>query len=161
SSGFRSAAMLFRYFGGIPVLAGPGFGIHPRQVTTNDGRKAYFLANGYVVFTGEENGTWFVYRVKEDGSELQKVVRIRNPLSLSSAAPDGKWLVIQPGSDSTDLMDRSAMLYPVAGGPPRVICVPCTNRNEVERPGASGVSWSPDGKFLYMNFLASIYAIPL
>src|SRR5262245_8065415 len=28
SSGFRSAAMLFRYLGGIPVFAGPGFGIH-------------------------------------------------------------------------------------------------------------------------------------
>src|SRR5947199_7181388 len=28
SSGFRSEAMLFRYFGGTPVLAGPRFGIH-------------------------------------------------------------------------------------------------------------------------------------
>src|SRR5881396_1271554 len=28
SSGFRSEAMLFRYFGGTPVFAGPGFGIH-------------------------------------------------------------------------------------------------------------------------------------
>src|SRR5262249_49306468 len=28
SSGFRSEAMLFKYFGGIPVFAGPGFGIH-------------------------------------------------------------------------------------------------------------------------------------
>src|SRR5262245_43252813 len=30
SSGFRSEAMLFRYFGGTPVFAGPGFGIHHR-----------------------------------------------------------------------------------------------------------------------------------
>src|ERR1043166_4764317 len=29
SSGFRSEAMSFRYFGGTPVFAGPGFGIHP------------------------------------------------------------------------------------------------------------------------------------
>src|SRR5262245_55261307 len=28
SSGFRSAAMLFRYFGGTPVFAGPRLGIH-------------------------------------------------------------------------------------------------------------------------------------
>src|SRR5262249_5663597 len=28
SSGFRSAAMLFRYFGGISAFAGPRFGIH-------------------------------------------------------------------------------------------------------------------------------------
>src|SRR5207247_6988258 len=35
----------------------------PRQVTTNDGRKAYFAAGGYVFFMGEEKGTRFVYRV--------------------------------------------------------------------------------------------------
>src|SRR5207253_8354320 len=28
SSGFRSEAILFRYFGGMPVFAGPRFGIH-------------------------------------------------------------------------------------------------------------------------------------
>jgi DNA-binding winged helix-turn-helix (wHTH) protein/Tol biopolymer transport system component len=133
----------------------------PRPITTNPGRKAYFSAGGYVVFTGEEKGTSFVYRVKEDGSELQKVVSIRNTVSSPSVSPDGRWLVIQPASDSTDIMDRSAMLYPVGGGPPRLLCAPCTNGNDVERTQPPGVSWSPDGKFLYMKFQASTYAVPL
>ena len=37
----------------------------------------------------------------------------------------------------------------------------CVNGNDVERVGPPGVSWSPDGKFLYMNFRESMYAIPL
>jgi hypothetical protein len=61
----------------------------PRQIATTDGWKAYF-AGGYVVFFGVEKGTKFVYRVKEDGSELQKVVRIDSAALLFSASPDGK-----------------------------------------------------------------------
>ena len=131
----------------------------PRQVTTNDGWKVYFGAGGYVVFMGVEKGATFVYRVKEDGSELRKVVRIDSaaPL-LFSASPDGKWVVIP---DSTDKMAWPAMVYPMGGGSPRLLCVPCASGNDVERTGPPGVSWSPDGKFLYLKFQESIYAIPL
>ncbi len=59
----------------------------PRQVATNDARNAYFGAGGYVVFMDE--GTKIVYRVKEDGSELQKVVRIDSPLPLHSVSLAG------------------------------------------------------------------------
>ena len=110
-------------------------------------------------FTAEEKGAWFVYRVKEDGTELGKVMPIRTGLSLHSISPDGKWLVVQPSS--TDIMARSAMVYAVNGGSPRLLCVPCTDSNEVERTGPPGVSWSPDGKFLYLKIQESIYAIPL
>ena len=48
----------------------------PRQVTPIDGWEAYSAAGGYVVFMGQEKGAKFVYRIKEDGSQLQKVVRI-------------------------------------------------------------------------------------
>jgi DNA-binding winged helix-turn-helix (wHTH) protein/Tol biopolymer transport system component len=130
----------------------------PRQVATSDGRKAYFGAGGYVLFMGEENGTKFVYRVKEDGSELQKVVRIDSPASLFSASPDGKWIVI-PGS--TDEMAWPAMVYPVSGGSPKLLCVPCDSGNDIERTGPPGASWSPDGKFLYLKFQEVTYAIPL
>ena len=131
----------------------------PWQVTTYDGRKAHFGAAGDVFFTAEEKGAWFVYRVKEDGTELGKVMPIRTGLSLHSISPDGKWLVVQPSS--TDIMARSAMVYAVNGGSPRLLCVPCTDSNEVERTGPPGVSWSPDGKFLYLKIQESIYAIPL
>jgi Tol biopolymer transport system component len=130
----------------------------PWRVTAKDARKAYFVADGYVVFANEENGAKLIYRVKEDGSELQKVVRIDSPSSLFSASPDGKWVVI-PGSSNETAWP--AMLHPVGGGSPTLLCVTCAGGNDVERLGPPGVSWSPDGKFLYLNFGESIYAIPV
>jgi Tol biopolymer transport system component/DNA-binding winged helix-turn-helix (wHTH) protein len=130
----------------------------PRQISANDARKAYFGAGGYVFLRSEENGARFAYRVKEDGSELQKIVRIDAPTSLFSASPDGKWIVI-PGS--TDEMTWPAMVYPVGGGSPKLLCVLCDSSNDVERTGSPAVSWSPDGKFLYLKFQEFIYAIPL
>src|SRR5206468_2452335 len=117
----------------------------PRQVTTNNAWKAYFGADGYLVFMGLEKGGKFVYRVKEDGSELQKVVRVDSPASLFSASSDGRWVVI-PGS--TDQRTWPAMVYPMGGGSPRLFCVLCASGNDVERTAPPGVSWSPDGKFL-------------
>jgi dipeptidyl aminopeptidase/acylaminoacyl peptidase len=133
----------------------------PRQLTPNttNAWKPYFVAGGYVVFKGDEKGTKFVYRVKEDGSELRKVVRIDSASSLFSASPDGKWVVI-PGS-SDDLTAWPAMVYPVDGGSPTLLCVQCAGGNDVERVVPPGVSWSPDGKFMYLRFPDSIYAIPL
>ncbi len=58
------------------------------------------------------------------------------------------------------------MLYPIGGGSPTLVCGRCTGDNVVrllERssPPPSVLSWSPDGRFLYLNFQGSIYAIPL
>ena len=47
----------------------------PRQVTAHNGSRAFFGAGSYVVFVGEDEGAKFIYRVKDDGSELEKVVR--------------------------------------------------------------------------------------
>lgn len=128
----------------------------PREVTTKDAWKAYFVAGGYLVFMAEEKKV--VYRIKEDGSELQKVVRIESSAPLFSVSPDGKWIAIP---DSTDLMTWPAMVYPVDGGSSRRLCVPCDGSSDVERPRPHGVSWSPDGKYLYLKIHGYIYAIPL
>lgn len=106
-----------------------------------------------------ESGTKFVFRVQEDGSELEKVVRVDSPMSLFSASPDGKWVVI-PGS--SDVMASPAMAYAVSGGSPTLLCVTCaSDGNDVERAVPPGVSWSPDAKFIYLKFQKVIYAIPL
>jgi Tol biopolymer transport system component len=129
----------------------------PRQLTTQQGVKVYF-AGGYVIFLGVENGTKFVYRIRQDGSELQKVVRIDSASLLFSASPDGKWVVI-PGSN--DLTEFPAMVYPVDGGAPALLCAACVSGNDVERAVSPAVSWSADGKFMYLKFHESLYAIPL
>jgi len=42
-----------------------------RQVTTKGASSAYFAA-GYVFFVSADTGPKFIYRVREDGSELQQ-----------------------------------------------------------------------------------------
>jgi Tol biopolymer transport system component/DNA-binding winged helix-turn-helix (wHTH) protein len=127
----------------------------PRQVTTTDSWRAYFAPAGYVVFASEVQKA--AYRVKEDGSQLQKLVPLESFGTVFSVSPDGKWLVI-PKSDS---LTWQAMVYPVGGGPATLLCAGCSGGNDVEGLRPSAVSWSPDGKFLYLNFRESINAIPL
>jgi hypothetical protein len=70
-------------------------------------------------------------------------------------------------SDPTDEMVGGVMLYPVGGGSPTLVCRSCATGDNVVRrlertgPHPSALSWSPDGQFVYINFQASIYAIPL
>jgi len=131
----------------------------PRQVTAEDGWKVYFGAGGYVFFIGVK-GTPYVYRVKEDGSELRKIAPIDSgALTLFNVSPDGKWVVIPGGS--IDEMTWPAMVYPIDGGSPRLLCAGCGSGNDVERTLAPGVSWPPDGRYLYLRIRESIYAIPL
>jgi Tol biopolymer transport system component len=139
----------------------------PRQVTASDARKAFFGTAGDVVFFGQEKGTNFLYRVKEDGSELPRVVPTPHYLGRQiyvadyglSVSPDGKWVVV---SGPTEDMPGAVVVYPVGGGSPALICGTCAQGQSFERgPGPYNVSWSPDGKFLYLNFQGSIYAIPL
>jgi Tol biopolymer transport system component len=130
----------------------------PWQVSSKDAWRADFVAGGYIIFIGEELGAKVVYRIKEDGSDLKKVVRTDSAGALFSASPDGKWVAIPI---STESMAWPSMVYPVDGGSPTLLCVPCDSGNGVERAGSPGVSWSPDGKFLYLRFGESVYAIPL
>ncbi len=56
----------------------------PGRVTAQDGAKAFFGAGSEVVFAGEGKGAQVIYRVKEDGSELQKVVSTSNGSKFSA-----------------------------------------------------------------------------
>jgi hypothetical protein len=59
-------------------------------------------------------------------------------------------------------MTGAIVVYPVGGDSPTLICGMCARVRSFERgPGPYNMSWSPDGKFLYLNFQGSIYAIPL
>jgi eukaryotic-like serine/threonine-protein kinase len=130
----------------------------PRQVAARDSVKAFFGAGNDIVFVGEGDGTKFIYRIKEDGSDLQKVVRTTGGPDKFSVSPDGRWVAFV--MDPTNEMVGALMLYPIGGGSPTLVCGACTE-NQVTRPGPSILSWSPDRKFLYLDFQRSVYAIPL
>ncbi len=139
----------------------------PRQVTASDARKAFFGPSGDVLFLGQEKDTNFLFRVREDGSESPKVIATpqfrgrqiflaANGLSVSS---DGNW-VVEAGP--TEDLPAGVVVYATVGGSPRLVCEKCAQFNSFERgPQPPFVNWSPDGKFLYLSFHGSIYAIPL
>ena len=85
-----------------------------------DSGEAYFGVPGEVVFEGDEKGTPYIFRVKEDGSELQKI--ISTPFLISqNVSPDGQWV---PAQDSSAW--GALVLYPKGGGPPIRVCNGCS-----------------------------------
>jgi len=129
----------------------------PRRLAAIDATRTFFGANGDVYFLGLEDETKkFVYRVREDGSALQKA--LPNPVAyFYDVSPDAKSLAVLDGA-------IFVQVYSTDGGSPTTVCTICGaagGENRGITPPA--VSWSPDGKFLYLNLRAAaqIYAVPL
>jgi Tol biopolymer transport system component len=123
----------------------------PRQVAAIDSWQVYFGAPGEVIF---EDENLLMHRVKEDGSGLEN---LRNSAGLFAVAvsPDGQWIAAQ------DTRAFGALVaYPTAGGSSTVICETCSPPQGTD-PRPPDMSWTPDGKFVYVNVGDSIYAIPL
>ena len=123
----------------------------PRQVSTMDAMAAFFGEPGEVLFAGLED--FIVYRVKDDGSELQKV--ITTPLLPLAVSPDGKWIAMQ---DPTDW--GALLVYPTGEGPPRRLCNLCSPPWGTE-PEPHYFGWAPTSEFAFWNFANATYAIPL
>ncbi len=129
----------------------------PRRLTPADGLRAieaHFGVPGEVVFAADEQGVAFIYGIKEDGSGLQKLIPTSG-LILFGVSPDGQWL---PAQDSRAW--GSLFVFPSGGGAPRPICTGCSPPQGPE-PTPPHMSWTPDGRFLYLNFAGTTYSIPL
>jgi hypothetical protein len=116
-----------------------------------DATAAFFGAPGEVLIGGQKEA--YVYRVKDDGSELQKV--FTTPLFPLAVSPDGQWIAV---GDFTAW--GALIVYPAGGGPPRRLCDLCAPPWGTEPPRFY-IGWSHDGKFLYWSFTNATYAIPL
>jgi serine/threonine protein kinase/Tol biopolymer transport system component len=128
----------------------------PRRLSTIDAARTFFGADGDIYFLGmESEATKFIYRVKEDGSGLQKA--LQNTVSyFFDVSPDAKSFAVHEGD--------AVKVYPADGGPAMFSCRRCGaagGENRGITPPA--VSWSRDGKFLYLNHREAhqIYAVPL
>ena len=131
--------------GRTPVWLAPLDGRSPpRRLTTIDGFAAYFGAPGEVVFDAEENGAIFTHRIKDDGSELQKLLATPN-LTVFAVSPDGRWV-----SAETPTQFGATMVYPARGGAPTLICRGC-NPPQGTNIVPARLSWTPDGRFLYLD----------
>jgi len=123
-----------------------------RQLTKMDVGFAYFGATGEVLFAtiGDTANT---YRVREDGTQLQKVITA--PLIPLAASPDGKWIVVQ------DPSAWGAMIaHQVDGGPAVRLCDLCSPPRSTETMPFF-FDWTPDGRFVYWNYADTTFAIPL
>jgi Tol biopolymer transport system component len=123
----------------------------PRQVSTVDAAAAFFGAPGEVLFAGQKE--FYVYRVKDDGSELQKVITA--PLLPLAVSPDGQWIAVQDPAAWGALI-----VYPAGGSSPRRLCDLCAPPWGTEPPQFY-FGWAPDSEFVYWNFTNATYAIPL
>ena len=126
----------------------------PRRLSTMDSWVAYFGAPGEVVLEGDEKGALYIFRIKEDGSELQKM--LPTPfLVAQGVSPDGQWV---PAQDSSAW--GALVLHAAGGGSRKRVCENCSKPQGTD-PIPPTLKWTPDGKFLYLRFETSTYAIPL
>ncbi|MGB6845722.1 MAG: protein kinase [Candidatus Acidiferrales bacterium] len=99
----------------------------------------FFLPNGDLVFRASEAGSNFLYRMKSDGSERQKITPERI-LDAGLVSPDGRWFVATASAaDREHTVVTKA--YPVDGGQPVPLCV-----------GYCSLGWDTQGKFAFLYF---------
>lgn len=123
-----------------------------RQLATMDVGFAYFGATGEVLFASMGKTT-NIYRVKEDGTQLQKVITA--PLIPLAASPDGRWIVVQDPSAWGALI-----AYQVEGGPAVRLCDFCAPPWGTETIPFY-FDWTRDGRFVYWNYTGTTFAIPV
>ena len=124
----------------------------PRRLSPMDSENAFFGASGEIFFAGGDGPEKFLYRINEDGSGLRQVTP--DPVTiLYDVSPDGNWVAAWAR--------RGVVLIPAGGGPSTVVCPACANRAPPDQPPL--VSWSRDGKFLYLHDtgIRQTFAIPL
>jgi serine/threonine protein kinase len=128
----------------------------PRRLAPLEASTAYFAAQGQIVFNAE-SGERAIYRVREDGAGLQKITTTPVP-GITAVSPDGQWAAVLGGTDQSL---TAIMLYPLAGGPLRILCRNCFLLGSTGAGRAPVASWSPDGRFLYLQIDRAMFAVPL
>jgi eukaryotic-like serine/threonine-protein kinase len=132
--------------------------LRPREIPNAEGDHPLFGSDGEIFFRGLERNSAFVYRIRDDGSGLQKV--FDQPVaSLSGISPDGHWLVVKvPGTDGS-----STVALPVhQDSAVRAVATAAISFTDPE------VHWSTDAKSIYFRIPANeswaagrTYVLPL
>jgi hypothetical protein len=116
----------------------------PRQISEVEGKQPRFGPDGAIYFRRPEGTATFVYRMRADGSGMQKV--IDQPIGLmGDVTPDGRWIT----GWGTSVWDA----FPLDGRPPVAIGF------------RQLFDWSPDGKWVSISGgplpEGSSYLVPL
>jgi eukaryotic-like serine/threonine-protein kinase len=109
----------------------------PRELPTPDEFRPFYSPDGSIYARETEGKQNYLYRMKEDGSERQKVYS--TPIITGGrVTPDGRWIVVIVPSGNEDHPIEVGTI-PTAGGSFRPICDIC------------GFTWSPDGKYFIVG----------
>ena len=119
----------------------------PRRFPSPVGEdQPYFDAAGNIYFRASEGNQNFVYRMKMDGSNREKV--FEDPiLELQAVSPDGKWTSVWAAAQGTEARN---VAVPLLGGNPVTLCT-----------GFCGGRWSVDGKafLITVNGMEGVYTM--
>ena len=99
----------------LAPLDGPG---PLRQIPSLEGRHALFGPSGEIFFIAMEGPSGYVYRVRQDGTGLQKAVA-QPVLSLTGVTPNGEW--VEAWAPVAGSRESAVQLLPLRGGTPVII----------------------------------------
>ncbi len=111
----------------------------PRQIRTGDGRFIpQYAHSGRIYYVASEGGHSYLYRMKDDGTQEEKV--ISEPIDYAfGMSPDERYVVVYRTLNREDNW-ADAVAVPVAGGPWIRLC-----------SGWCEAEWARDGKVMYFH----------
>ena len=118
----------------------------PQQLAELEADSPRFGAAGDIFCRGIENGTRFIYRLRE-GRAPEKAVQ-QPVLFFQTISPDGTWVIVRVQRADRQDGYQVTMAVPTAGGPPVPLCANCE------------VDWMPNGRSLVIRFPPSDPAAP-
>ena len=114
----------------------------PRRLAPTENDRVFFGRDGTIIFHRSEAGHQFVFHMKEDGSQQEKLLSYPD-LIMKSVSPGGHWVVALGPTPAVGKESPTAVFaYPVESGEPVRICTHCD------------AAWSHDGKFFYLRVRA-------
>jgi serine/threonine protein kinase/Tol biopolymer transport system component len=112
----------------------------PRRLAQTENDRVFFGPEGEVIFHRSEAGHQFIFRMKDDGSQQEKLLSYPD-LIMKSVSPDGQW-IIAAGPAPGEERPTGVFAYPIKNGSPVRICTYCD------------AAWSHDQRFFFVRFRA-------
>lgn len=122
----------------------------PRQLTFGGENRAFFGRPGEIVYSGTQIPPK-IMRIREDGSGQEAVSDVPI-MQLQSVSPDTRWAMagVTPANGHGDT-NSVIMAVPLDGGAPITICDRCSVGFGTARWSSPLLSWSLDGKWVYVS----------
>jgi len=119
----------------------------PRRLTEVVADSPRFDATGTIFCRGFDNGTSFIYRLRE-GAAPEKAIQ-QPVLFFQTTSPAGDWLIakVQPAEGADG--NHANVAFPTAGGSPVRLC-----------DNSCNVDWTPTGRSLVIRLGVQISAAP-